>query len=90
MASPEKYYRSVPDSQVSPSPHYEMVTPSDTVNLPFVSREIRCQVGGALTVIRSDDKAVTLLTVMDGEKIAIQCDRINATGTAATGILVLY
>lgn len=87
---PDKLYASVPESQVSPSPLYAMVTPSDTVNLIKVSREIRCQVGGTLTVIRSHDHTSVTLTVMDGEKIAIQADQIMATGTAATGILVLF
>lgn len=90
MPAPDRLWKSVPDTQVSPSPYYEMVTPNDSVNLAYISRRIRCAVGGNLTVIRALDHTSVTLTVGDMEPLDIQAEKIMATGTAATGILVLY
>ena len=62
------------------------ITPSDTVNFPRVPREIQVAVGGTVTVVNMDD-TTTQYTVPAGGVITQMTKRVNATGTAATGLV---
>jgi hypothetical protein len=86
----ERILRGKSDEVTSASPIALMITPDDANDLPHVSREIRCQVGGTLTYVADYDHATYTITVMDGERIPLLAHRIKATGTTATGILVYY
>lgn len=71
------------------------VTTSDTVN--FINQglgRILCDalfvgVGGTVSFVL-EDGTVVAITAASGQYIYAPCKRVNATGTAATGIKALY
>lgn len=75
-----------------PSSVYESPTLSDTVDLPFPTREICIGTGGTLVVKRLDDVTVTIPASIatDGARLSIRAKRILSTGTTASNIVVLY
>jgi hypothetical protein len=85
----ERLLRGKSDEVTSASPIALMVTPNDSTDLPHVSREIRCQVGGDLVYVADYDRATYTIQVMDGERIPLLAHRILAA-TTATGILVYF
>lgn len=68
-------------------------TPSNTVPLPRGSRGLMCSGGGNVVVHfvgEPDDNAtVTLTGLVSGQIYPFAVDKILATGTTATGLLVL-
>lgn len=66
--------------------NYAPVTPSDSVNFasPKVAQALLINVGGTLSVVNEANQTVNL-TVPAGWWFGT-CIRVNATGTAATGI----
>lgn len=64
------------------------VTPSDTVDLPFIARAIRAKVGGDLR-ITSGAGIVRDTFIGEGELLPVTAIRIHATGTTATGLEAL-
>ena len=70
------------------------ITTSDTVNFPPVRQRLFCDainVGGAGTVaaVLENDQVVSL-TCSAGQIFPIRVKRVNASGTAATGLVALY
>ena len=65
------------------------VTPSDTVDLPFVSRAILPGTAGALKVQLQGAAGPVVLTVAAGVVLPVRATRVYATGTTATGIVAL-
>ena len=87
----ERYFKSVPDSQVSSAFLAENITPNDDTDLSFVTREIRVITAGTLKYAPYHNKTSPVtITLLAGEKIALCAHRIYSTGTTCTGILVLY
>lgn len=64
------------------------VTPSNTVDLPFIARAIRARAGGDIR-ITSGAGIVRDTFIGDGELLPVAVTRIHATGTTATGIEAL-
>lgn len=64
------------------------VTPSDTVDLPWIARGIRARVGGDIR-ITSGVGIVRNTFIGDGELLPVAATRIHATGTTATGLEAL-
>jgi len=73
---------------VNGSDRLAAITTSDTVNIPEVPRAIFVSVSGTVTVVGSDDVAVSLGTLPIGV-YPVQPKRINAAGTSAT-VVALY
>ena len=75
-----------------------LVTPSDTVNCTnndgneVLARGILVEVSGDLSVETLYDGTVIIPggAIIAGQVYPIHCTRINVTGTAATGIIVIY
>lgn len=67
------------------------VTPSDSVDLVFgVSRLVRCGGAGDISVVDLTGATVIIPGIQAGESLSIEVTRINATGTTATLITVLF
>lgn len=65
------------------------VTPSDTVDLTFITRAIYVGSAGALTVILAGGATVAFAAVPAGTWLWIAVTRVKATGTAAGSIVAL-
>ena len=68
------------------------VTPADGSDQPFVGCEIICGTGGTFKYTPAamiDAEAITI-TLVAGYRYPIACKKIYATGTTASGIVVLY
>lgn len=67
------------------------VTPSDSTNLPGVTRGLYVGTGGTLVVVPVDgDATVTYTNVANGTILPIQITRVNSTSTTASGIIALF
>lgn len=74
----------------APAANSKAVTPSDSVDLPYVSRGISVDVDGNLSYqpVGTQGDATVTRKVVSGIQYAIRAKRILATGTTATGIVV--
>ena len=79
-------------SQSKPAVRAEVVTPSNTVNLPLACRSLYVGTGGDLSVEMLDGpvKTVVFPNILDGSTLAVQCTRVNSTRTTASGIVALF
>ncbi len=74
----------------SPGEHAFAVTPSDSVDLTYVTRGIYVGATGTLKVTMLGGEAVTFTGLAAGVIHPIRASRIWATGTSATTILAIY
>ena len=76
----------------SPGSNAEAVTPSDTVDLPHVSRTlyIGAAGGGNISIIPRDGEVAVPHLVYDGQELRLRVRRVMATGTDCTGIVCWY
>jgi hypothetical protein len=66
-------------------------TPSDSVSLEFgTCRAIRAGGAGDISIVDLTGATVIIPSILAGETLPAQATRINATGTTATLITVLY
>ena len=72
----------------SPATHVFDVTPDDTTDLISVSRALNVATSGSVRLTSSDGSIATV-HVAAGVAFPIRASRIWATGTTATGIVVL-
>lgn len=83
-------FASNPKNLISPSEDFLMVTPSDSVDLTYVSREITVGTAGDLAVIDMHGVTIVILSaIWSAQPVqAIRVTRVLATGTTAVGIFV--
>lgn len=74
----------------SSSDHWEAVTPSDSANLPWLTRGLYIGGDGDVVAVRADGVAVTFTGVLAGSILPVSCIRVNSTSTTATAIVALY
>ncbi len=74
----------------APCAYAAAVTPSDTVELGFVTRAIYVGVAGDVTVVMGTKGAAVLLKAMPVGLYNMRVRQIKATGTAATNIVALW
>ena len=67
----------------------EIVTPSDTINLPNGVRGLWIGGSGNVSLVDMAGNSVTLNNVPVGE-LKFACRRVNATSTTATNIVALW
>jgi hypothetical protein len=84
-----------PDSArlTSPARNAAAVTPSDTVDLPYVSRGIYVGGLGNLKVVMASpmgDATVTFTAVPVGVLLPIAVSRVMATGTTAANLVAIW
>lgn len=73
----------------SPAANAAAVTPSDTADLPDVTRAIYVGNGGSLTVETVGGDVVTLQNVQSGMVYPLRLRKVR-TGTTATGLIGLW
>lgn len=73
----------------SPASHLMAVVPSDTDDLPVSSRGINVATTGAVRVTTIGDTTETV-HIAAGAAFPLRARRIWATGTTASGIVVMY
>lgn len=74
----------------APAPHGFTINPSDTDDLPFVTRAIRVGITGDVTVTMLGGETLPIPAMQAGETLSIRVTRVLATGTTAGGITGLY
>ena len=68
-----------------PADYGFQITPSDSVDLPYVTREVRASGGGVIKWLNMfGDEQHT--SVADNERVSIKARRVLAAGTTATGL----
>lgn len=73
------------------APFAAVVTPSDTVDLAFVSRALYVGGAGNITVIMAGDGSTVLFSAVPaGLVLPIRVNRVKATGTTATLIVAMW
>lgn len=65
------------------------ITPSDTVDFSQVTRAIYTGTGGSISVVMRDGATLPFTSVPPGVALPVRANRVNATGTDATGLLGL-
>ena len=73
----------------SPASRISAVVPSDSNDLPFVSRALNVATAGAIRVTTRDGDTGTVF-VAAGIAFPLRAARIWATGTTATGIVAMF
>lgn len=63
---------------------YQPITPSDTVDLPYVSRAIYAGGYGDITVVTKTGETVTFKDFPQGMFLPVRAVRVKATGTTST------
>lgn len=75
----------------SPAMNSVAVTPSDTVDLGFVSRGLYIGVTGNVAVVmQGSGTAIVFKGAQAGSVLPIRVTRVNLTNTTATDIVALY
>jgi hypothetical protein len=79
-----------PADSIAPFRKQYAVTPSDTDELPVVSRQLYIAVGGTISCVAVDDTDAVTLTVPDNFTLVGRIRKVNVTGTTASGIVAQY
>jgi len=76
----------------SAKPHRDgfAVTPSDTLDLPFLAAGLWVGGVGAVTLVTPYGTTLTFTAVPAGTFLPMCASRVNATGTTATLLVALY
>jgi hypothetical protein len=79
------------NSGIQASPMFGVVTPSDTVDLPYITRGIYVGAAGDVAVVPANGGSpVVFAGVAAGTILPIQVSRIRTTGSTSTSIIALY
>lgn len=90
MPMPRARWNNSPTQSYLPADMFDVVAPSDSAFLPWLTREIHIPADGNLAVVRPDGVSKTI-PVLAGQVIPIQVGKILATGTSGiTSLLVLF
>lgn len=82
-------FQSYAESLDSPPSNLVMATPNDAQDLPIASRALNVAQTGAVRVTTVGGTTETL-TIAAGGVFPVRARRIWATGTTATGIVVMF
>ena len=74
----------------SPADRGAAVTPHDSTNLADTTRAIYVGGAGSVVAVMRNGSVVTFTGMQAGVIYPLRVNRINATGTTATGIVALY
>ena len=86
MPAADSYQRDI--AQLGPASDGDVVTHSDTVDLPEVSRSLYVGVAGNVKVTMRSGRVVTWPLIAGWHPISVS--RVWSTGTTATGICAAY
>lgn len=83
-------FAGTPQSLTGPYENAAAVTPSNTTKLDYLTSALYVGGAGAVSVLLRDGTTVVFAVVPAGTTIPIRAKRVNASGTAATGIVALW
>lgn len=83
---PTNRYPRYASSVESPASRHHVVTPSDTVDLPFLPRALYVTADGDLAMLMDGEAAAVVYPVTAGSILPMRPTRVNATGTTASVI----
>lgn len=83
-------FANVGESFTAPADNQVAVTPSDSTDLPFVSRALWVGGAGNLVVTPAAGGSDVTYTVAAGAILPIRVSRVKSTGTTATQIVNWY
>lgn len=83
-------FRSHTQNLTAPPTSAAELPPSDSTDLPYVTRGIYVGTAGNLKVRMQDGSLVTFNNVVAGQIYPLRIDRVLATGTTAAGIVGLW
>jgi hypothetical protein len=67
-----------------------VISKSDTVNFPFVTRAIYVGGTGTMTIVHADGTTTLFSAIPAGSIIPVEAIRVNSTGTDATLMVALF
>lgn len=73
----------------APANQHIEVVPSDTVDLPFITRGIYVGVGGDIAIVTKIGKSVVYVGALAGSIIPIAARRVDSTLTTATDLVAM-
>ncbi len=82
-------FHSSSSSLDGPAVHGFAVTPSDSIDLPEITRALYVGDGGDVAALLQSGASVTFAAVQPGTILPVRVSRILATGTTATAIVGL-
>lgn len=88
MAAADAFAKDI--SQIGPARNAVAVTPSDSTDLPNVSRAIIVGGSGNVSVNMSGSGSAVVIAMNAGSIYPIAASRVLLTGTTATGIVALW
>jgi hypothetical protein len=74
----------------APAPHLALVSPSDTVDLPFVARALVIGGTGTVKVTTVGGETLILPALPDGYRLDARITRVWLTDTTATDIVAMW
>ena len=74
----------------SPAEQFVAITPSNSVDLTYLTRALYVGTGGDVAVVGMNDAVVTFKNVPTGATLAVRAKRINVTNTTASNIVGLW
>ena len=79
------------NSGLQSSPNFAPITPSDGVNLPYITRGIYIGAAGNIAVIcPATGAAIVFVGLPAGVLLPIQTTRVNLTNTTAANLIALF
>lgn len=78
------------NSIVAPAGKFAAVTPSDSVDLTYLTRALYVGGDGTVVAVDANGTAVSFVGVVAGTVLPIRVSRVNATNTTATNIVAMW
>lgn len=79
------------NSGIQSSPIYGLVSPSDSIDLPYITRGVYVGIAGNITVSLPNSASTVIFTAVPaGTILPIQTTRVYLNGTTAGAIVALY
>lgn len=88
MAAADQY-ANFTQGATGPASFAEVVTPSDSVDLKNISREVYVGTAGNVSVAMAGGGIVVFKNVPAGQSLPVRVTRVNATNTTASDIVAM-
>lgn len=81
---------SASNSITAPAGRFAAVTPSDSVDLTYLTRALYVGGDGTVVAVDANGTAVSFVGVVAGTVLPIRVSRVNSTSTTATNIVAMW
>jgi hypothetical protein len=78
------------NSGLQSADNFQVVSPSDSVDLAFQSRALYIGGAGDVSITNVSGVAIVFVGVPAGAILPVVTNRVRATGTTATNVIALY